>query len=120
MKYCYNISVRLAGIRHAASVHPEPGSNSPQKYHLFSEIKVFFGLLELNVWFVLPITIQLLRCLFNCEGWILIALLPLVKGADRLKTDVFFNIGSLTDETCHKPHFETLLRPVQLSPICFR
>ena len=25
--------VRLACIRHAASVHPEPGSNSPQKFH---------------------------------------------------------------------------------------
>ena len=24
--------VRLACIRHAASVHPEPGSNSPSKY----------------------------------------------------------------------------------------
>ena len=34
-KYCYS-SVRLACIRHAASVHPEPGSNSPQKIlHLF-------------------------------------------------------------------------------------
>ena len=28
--YCYvSILVRLACIRHAASVHPEPGSNSP-------------------------------------------------------------------------------------------
>ena len=25
--------VRLAGIRHAASVHPEPGSNSPSKIY---------------------------------------------------------------------------------------
>ena len=27
------VLVRLACIRHAASVHPEPGSNSPQKVH---------------------------------------------------------------------------------------
>ena len=28
-------SVRLACLRHAASVHPEPGSNSPKKIFLF-------------------------------------------------------------------------------------
>lgn len=54
---------------------------------------------------VFPITIQLSRCLFNCEGWILIVLFSLVKGIDRLKTDVFFNIGSLTDETCLRSSF---------------
>jgi hypothetical protein len=30
--------VRLACIRHAASVHPEPGSNSPQKFALTSVV----------------------------------------------------------------------------------
>ncbi len=32
------LTVRLACIRHAASVHPEPGSNSPQKYSTSSEV----------------------------------------------------------------------------------
>jgi hypothetical protein len=27
--YCYKLFVRLACLKHAASVHPEPGSNSP-------------------------------------------------------------------------------------------
>ena len=40
--YCY-ISVRLACIRHAASVHPEPGSNSPQKIYRLSTLKSFYG-----------------------------------------------------------------------------
>jgi hypothetical protein len=39
--------VRLACIRHAASVHPEPGSNSPQKIHSFEWIlRSFTGLTE--------------------------------------------------------------------------
>ena len=46
-------SVRLACIRHAASVHPEPGSNSPQKLltlsglqsqQIFSDFDWFFSL----------------------------------------------------------------------------
>ena len=32
--------VRLACIRHAASVHPEPGSNSPPKFHSRRSVKV--------------------------------------------------------------------------------
>jgi hypothetical protein len=38
--------VRLACIRHAASVHPEPGSNSPQKIYTLASVKVteFTGL----------------------------------------------------------------------------
>jgi hypothetical protein len=28
---CESLTARLACIRHAASVHPEPGSNSPKK-----------------------------------------------------------------------------------------
>ena len=38
-------SVRLACLRHAASVHPEPGSNSPKKF-----VSLFFSLtLWINV-----------------------------------------------------------------------
>ena len=38
LSYCYKKHlVRLACIRHAASVHPEPGSNSPQKHPLRDE-----------------------------------------------------------------------------------
>ena len=54
--------VRLACIRHAASVHPEPGSNSPQK---LSHNEVGFDYEVLSQRFVLlfwlSITIQLLR-----------------------------------------------------------
>ena len=39
-------SVRLACLRHAASVHPEPGSNSPKKF--------FFRSFELVYFLVLP------------------------------------------------------------------
>ena len=39
--YCYKKHlVRLACIRHAASVHPEPGSNSPQKIDTLASEKV--------------------------------------------------------------------------------
>jgi hypothetical protein len=43
------LSVRLACIKHAASVHPEPGSNSPQKnffYHTSRYVRygVFTGI----------------------------------------------------------------------------
>ena len=40
--------VRLACLRHAASVHPEPGSNSPKKYILLSLITYYFLLLKLT------------------------------------------------------------------------
>ena len=69
--YCYiELSVRLACIRHAANVHPEPGSNSPQKK--LSPNKVFRFLLAdmldlsrstfIDEVCHLPITLQLLRC----------------------------------------------------------
>ena len=32
--------VRLACLRHAASVHPEPGSNSPKKF-IFCSFELF-------------------------------------------------------------------------------
>ena len=35
------ISVRLACVRHAANVHPEPGSNSPFDFSLFRTDKAF-------------------------------------------------------------------------------
>ena len=54
--------VRLACIRHTASVHPEPGSNSPQKYcHLLRDGK--YGVIHWNYRLLLPITFQLLRYL---------------------------------------------------------
>jgi hypothetical protein len=39
------IPARLACVRHAASVRPEPGSNSPIKILIFnsSESKLFYG-----------------------------------------------------------------------------
>ena len=40
-KHC----VRLACIRHAASVHPEPGSNSPLSFSIFRQFHVFLTLL---------------------------------------------------------------------------
>src|SRR5690606_12285304 len=95
------LSVRLACIRHAASVHPEPGSNSPQKIISFQ--RKSFRISRIERCYSLLITIQLLRCLFNCEGRTLILLFVVVKGMYRLNTDVFFNIGSLTDETCAWP-----------------
>ena len=55
---------RLACIRHAASVHPEPGSNSPLNFFsAFSAVVYFFtdhfaGI----VWFVLFLL------LLNCQG----------------------------------------------------
>ena len=60
--YCYKKRlVRLACIRHAASVHPEPGSNSPQKN--FSLLRVLvYGLLLDSTELLLPITIQLSKC----------------------------------------------------------
>ena len=69
--YCYTeLFVRLACIRHAANVHPEPGSNSPQK--ILTPIKVYVSLLAevldlIRSTFIdevchLPITLQLLRC----------------------------------------------------------
>ena len=36
---------RLACIRHAASVHPEPGSNSPLSFSIFRQFHVFLTLL---------------------------------------------------------------------------
>ena len=44
---------RLACVRHAASVHPEPGSNPPSKWNLTWDPKLSP---------VLPTTLQLLRC----------------------------------------------------------
>ena len=35
--------VRLACIRHAASVHPEPGSNSPLSFYLSQTISCLFS-----------------------------------------------------------------------------
>jgi hypothetical protein len=79
------MSVRLACIRHAASVHPEPGSNSPHKF-LPSLARGSFirkqnqQALSLPYLF-LPITLQLLRCWsFHFAGRILNPFTRPVKG----------------------------------------
>ena len=41
-------SVRLACLRHAASVHPEPGSNSPKKNNNLFILRIVFLTLELT------------------------------------------------------------------------
>ena len=52
------LSVRLACIRHAASVHPEPGSNSPQKkFLLLAKVSSYNFLFDTG----LLVTFQLLR-----------------------------------------------------------
>src|SRR5262249_11433910 len=84
---------RLACIRHAASVHPEPGSNSPQKIHS-EERKSCYGYYWIDRVVLLPITFQLLRCsqwsgrVPSTEGHSAdsAASLP-VKPANRRKTD---------------------------------
>ena len=45
-------SVRLACLRHAASVHPEPGSNSQKKYKstIFIVVICFLSCLYLTFW----------------------------------------------------------------------
>ena len=67
--------VRLACIRHAASVHPEPGSNSP----LFFFIPSFKDMLSFcspeSIWFVSSFLL-----LLNCQG----SSRPSVSQAQRL------------------------------------
>jgi hypothetical protein len=36
---CESLTARLACIRHAASVHPEPGSNSPKKEFTLTSVE---------------------------------------------------------------------------------
>jgi hypothetical protein len=57
--YCYSFFVRLACVRHAASVHPEPGSNSPSRKEQSEDCK---GLTFEPEHRILPITFQLLKC----------------------------------------------------------
>jgi hypothetical protein len=56
------VLVRLACVRHAASVHPEPGSNSPYCWSLFHQVNPGFGFLidPLVCW--ISVTVELLRC----------------------------------------------------------
>ena len=54
-----DLFVRLACVRHAASVHPEPGSNSPSSKEQSEDCK---GLTFEPEHRILPITFQLLRC----------------------------------------------------------
>ena len=60
--------VRLACIRHAASVHPEPGSNSPPKSHS-CECKSYTEIYWIDKVVLLPITSQLLRCRLKAGGY---------------------------------------------------
>ena len=52
-KHC----VRLACIRHAASVHPEPGSNSPLSFSIFRQFHVFLTLSFFSI-FIDVFTVQ--------------------------------------------------------------
>jgi hypothetical protein len=56
------MSVRLACVKHAASVHPEPGSNSPCIY--FCLIQALAQKLTGS----LPVTLQLLKCRLHGEN----------------------------------------------------
>ena len=66
--YRSRLPVRLACVRHAASVHPEPGSNSPYSWgsHLF----LFNSLSELTI------------LLLNCT---LVSKIYLAKSLSRLR-----------------------------------
>ena len=66
-KYC----VRLACIRHAASVHPEPGSNSP--FDLSSQISLAFFLFEL-MFLLLYLYSELTLFLFSFQRTSLLSL----------------------------------------------
>ena len=56
--HCF--SVRLACIRHAASVHPEPGSNSPQKFFTLTGVKFMLRSKTTGLSYFLS--------LFSCQG----------------------------------------------------
>ena len=58
---------RLACIRHAASVRPEPGSNSPNKFvSLISSLKSFIvSFLKLSFF---GINVDLIRLVFNVQN----------------------------------------------------
>ena len=80
-------SVRLACIRHAASVHPEPGSNSPLSFYLFQTTLVclalflFISKLSLTLCFILSCSVfnvLSLVSLVECP-FILPSSLPFVK-----------------------------------------
>ena len=73
---CIATSVRLACIRHAASVHPEPGSNSPLCFlHTFFQRYVIFLCSPESIWFVSSFLL-----LLNCQG----SSRPSVSQAQRL------------------------------------
>ena len=61
-------TVRLACIRHAASVHPEPGSNSPHYWCDLAVTIIFADVCSIRFTqtnsqsSVFPVTLQLLRC----------------------------------------------------------
>ena len=84
ISYCYNILVRLACIRHAASVHPEPGSNSPQK-STSCDVQRYISmrLVKENAsYLLLLITIQMLRSgAYTGAGFY-----PHTSGLSRLQT----------------------------------
>jgi hypothetical protein len=84
-----SLSVRLACIKHAASVHPEPGSNSPHISYALSHLSMRSFLSCLSESLVsFSITPQLLRChaILPRQGSILAAMLDHVKGNSEEKS----------------------------------
>ena len=75
------ILVRLACIRHAASVHPEPGSNSPHYFHHPCGCFIFFTVFLFRRAHFLPTTLQLLRFRFLSFGPLLYSALDLPSRA---------------------------------------
>src|ERR671931_977499 len=57
--------VRLACLMHAASVYPEPGSNSPKEKHSLATVTRFRGSDRSHIRHRFPVTLQLLRCSFR-------------------------------------------------------
>jgi hypothetical protein len=82
-----SLSVRLACIKHAASVHPEPGSNSPHISLLITSFDAVSSLLSESL-VSFSITLQLLRCcpILPRQGSILAAMLWHVKGNSEKKS----------------------------------
>ena len=71
-----SFSVLLACIRHAASVHPEPGSNSPLSFYLFRQlwsVQLFFCFLFIS-------KLSLTLCfILSCSVFNVLSLVSLVE-----------------------------------------
>ncbi len=80
--------VRLTCIKHAASVHPEPRSNSPQNFDTISGVG--YGFFSNRTWASFSLTLQLLRFWRNQEADF-IGNSESCQGLSGRKTDVFPN-----------------------------